>query len=165
MPLSTSKLLLANGVARGDVAFGALARFIARPVIRGVGAVGRKLLGAPAPRKLLTGKVIPGIAGAISLPAVQAGRTALLKRAAKSAAGVAAGAAGTLALERAVTGQLIGAGVRRRRMNPANFRALGRATRRLAGFHRLAMKAESSLRKFAPRARGRRCPPVRKPCR
>lgn len=42
---------------------------------------------------------------------------------------------------------------KRKRMNPANFRALGRATRRLASYHKMAAKVERSLRKFAPRKR------------
>lgn len=62
------------------------------------------------------------------------------------------GLGGTRSLE-SYTGAAPGARRRYRHMNVLNPKALGRATRRLAGFHKFATATETELRKLAPRSR------------
>lgn len=94
---------------------------------------------------------ISGIAGQVGL-ATAAG--SLLRAGQGSQGGVFQAGRVSRAIQRILPGGKTGFElVPRRRMNPANIKALRRATRRVAGFHKLATKAERELRKFAPRTR------------
>jgi len=128
-----------------------------------IGGIGRQLLGLPpssgagAAPSTAVATVPPFTSGPGGLPFPTRGRDI----AATVARGIFPGATSAIAQGRAAFGGMRAAGARRiargtgrrrRRMNPGNFRALGRALRRLHSFEKRARRV---IRITHPHARGR----------
>lgn len=148
MAVSRTRFLM---MQQGDpfLGLGAIARF-ALPAIGGLFKRGAK--------RVITTRAIPGIVGPVTRGRGAVTRIApgIIGRVARAGGRIAGAGAAFEVGARGVRGLLNGEGAapgRRRRMNPANIRALNRATRRVASFHKLAQKAERNLRKFAPKSR------------
>lgn len=151
-----------RGKGQGDPFWGALGSIL--------GNIGRSIIGLPA--RTAAAGAATGVAGA-SAGAVTRAATSAIPAAARASLPAAAIGAGTAIatrvgrVARGPVGQMVAAGTivemggrlfdsatgqeirRRRRMNPANSKALRRSIRRVVGFARLASRSKRSVAKAA----------------